>query len=234
MIGYLFNKILYQPLFNFLVLLCKYIPGHDFGIAIIILTILIKLVLYPLGRKAIESQKALSEIQPQIKEIQEKYKNDKEKQVKETLEVYKKAKINPISGFLPLLIQLPILLALYRVFWNGLKTNQLNLLYSFISFSGQINPFFLKIFDLSKSNIILAVTAGILQFLQTKMTIPKIKKNINKTPDISIMMQKQMVYFLPFFTILILFKLPSAVGLYWATSTLFTIAQQYFVFKRPR
>jgi len=97
----LFNTILYRPLLNFLVLLYKYVPGHDFGIAIILLTVIVKLLLYPLGSKAIKSQKNLAEIQPKIKEIQEKYKDDKEKQTRALMEFYKEAKVNPFSGCLP-------------------------------------------------------------------------------------------------------------------------------------
>ena len=104
----IFNTILYRPLFNFLVLLYKHIPGHDFGLAIIILTVSIILLLYPLGTRAIKSQKDLSEIQPQVKEIQEKYKDNKEEQMREIMGLYKKAKVSPFSGFLLLLIQLPI------------------------------------------------------------------------------------------------------------------------------
>ena len=119
-----FNEILYRPLFNILVLLYNIIPGDDLGIAIIVLTIGIKLVLYPLNQKAIKSQKALQELQPKIKEIQKKYK-DKTQQAEELLKLYKEAKINPFSGFLPLLIQIPILIALYKVFL-GINGNQLN------------------------------------------------------------------------------------------------------------
>ena len=93
-IGNFFYLILYQPLFNVLVLLCKYLPWRDLGLAIIILTVLIKLALYPLGAKAIKSQKALALIQPKIKEIQEKFKSDKEAQGREMLALYKREKIN--------------------------------------------------------------------------------------------------------------------------------------------
>jgi YidC/Oxa1 family membrane protein insertase len=250
MIGHFFTTVLYQPLFNFLFLLYEYIPGRDFGIAIIVLTILIKFILYPLGQKAIKSQKALSDIQPKIKEIQERLKDNKEKQMKETLEVYKVAKINPFSGFLPLLIQLPILIALYRVFWKGFETSQLSFLYPFVNSPGSVNPYFLGSIDLSHSyfvqtgdiksylwpNIILIIIVGILQFVQMKMIVPKSKSSSmgkqNKAGDISGAMQKQMLYFFPFFTALFLLNLPAAIGLYWAVSTIFTIVQQYIIYKK--
>jgi len=228
----IFNAALYQPLLNFLVLIYKYLPGHDFGVAIIVLTIIVKLVLYPLGSWAIKSQRSLSEIQPKIKEIQEKYKNDKERQTKETLELYKKERINPFSGCLPSLVQLPILLALYRVFWQGLSSNQLLLLYGFVSIPGPINPLFLGLIDLGKSNIILAIIAGILQFIQARMTFAKNQRQKKDKKDFSSALQNQSLYFFPVFTTIILLKFPAAIGLYWITTNVFAIAQQHLVFKK--
>lgn len=227
----IFNTILYQPLFNALVLIYKYLPGHDFGVAVIVLTILIKFLFYPLGTKTIKSQKALSELQPKIKEIQEKYKDDKEKQAKATMELYKKEKISPFSGCLPLLIQLPVLIALYRVFWRGLQPEQMVRLYSFISSPGPISPTFLGIINLAQPNFVLAILAGILQFLQVKMTVSKTKTE-KKGSKLSGQFQKQMQYFFPIFTVIILFRLPAAIGLYWLTTILFTIIQQYYIIKK--
>ncbi len=230
----IFNNILYYPLFNALVLLYKYLPGHDFGVAIIVLTFIIRLILYFPSLKAIRSQKALSEIQPRIQEIQKTHKDDKIKQGEEMMELYKKAKINPFSGCLPTLIQLPFLIALYRVFWKGLRPEELVNLYSFVLNPGQISPNFLGIINLSSPNILLAVIAGIFQFLQTKMLTPKTKKS-GKGSDFSVIMQKQMVYVFPVMTIVILWKLPSAIGLYWIVSSLFSVVQQYVIFKKyPR
>ncbi len=229
-----FYIILYQPLFNSLVLLYNYVPGHDFGIAIILLTIIIRFILYPLSVKAVNSQRNLQKLQPLMKEIQNKYKDDKEKQAKETLALYKKEKINPFSGLLLSLIQIPILIALYRVFWSGLNPKELSVLYSFISNPGNINPWFLYIIDLSKPNLILAIFAGAVQYFQTKMLLPKNVPSAGgqgKGADMSQIMQKQMTYFMPVFTVIILIGLPSALGLYWTTSGLFSIIQQYLIFR---
>ena len=230
-----FNTILYQPLFNALVWLYQYLPGHDFGIAVIALTILIRVAFYPLMVKSIRSQKVLSELQPKIQEIQNQYKGDKERQAKETMALYKKEKINPFGGCFPLLIQLPILIALYRVFWKGLQPGATSALYSFVSDPGIINSFFLGLIDLSKASAPLAVIAGITQFFQTKMMMPKTKKIQKKEgqgPQFSDMMQKQMLYFFPIFTVFILWTLPSAIGLYWIITALFSIGQQYLVFRK--
>jgi len=226
----IFNTILCRPLLNVLVLLYEYLPGHDFGVAVIVLTILIKVILYPLGIKAIKSQKALSELQPKVKEVQEKYKNNKEEQTRAIMALYKKEKVSPFSGCLPLLIQLPVLIALYRVFWRGLQPEQMVLLYSFVTLPGIIDPTFFGIVNLAQPNIVLAVLAGVFQFLQVKTSMSKVKSD--KKSGFSGQMQKQMQYFMPAFMILILLRLPSAIGLYWLTTTLFTIAQQHLVFKK--
>jgi YidC/Oxa1 family membrane protein insertase len=229
--SYAFNLILYQPLFNALILLYLYLPGRDFGIAVIVLTILTKVIFYPLGAKAIRSQKNLQELQPKLQEIQSRYKEEKERQVKETMELYKREKINPFSGCLPLLIQLPILIALYQVFWKGLQPEQMANLYSFVANPGTIDPTFFGIINLSKPNIYLAVFAGISQFVQTKMTSPKSQKPRAGSSQMGEIMQKQMLYFFPAFTVLILWNLPSAIGLYWLVSTIFSIIQQYLIFR---
>lgn len=229
-----FNTILYQPLLNILILLYGYLPGHDFGLAVIVLTILIKVLFYPLGVKAIKSQKALSSLQPKIKEIQEKYKDNKEQQTREIMGLYKREKINPFSGCLPLLIQLPVLIALYRVFWHGLQPEQMTLLYSFVPSPGIIDSTFFGIIDLANPNIVIAFLAGVFQFIQVKMTTPKPKESKKQDSSFAGQMQKQMLYFMPAFMVLILFRLPSAIGLYWLTTTLFTIIQQYVILKKEK
>lgn len=231
-----FNTILYQPLFNALILLYEYLPGHDFGLAVIVLTIIIRIIFYPLMLQSIKSQKVLSELQPKIQEIQKKYKDDREKQARAMMEIYQKEKINPFSGCLPLLIQLPILIALYRVFWQGLQPEQLSHLYSFLPYPGKINPVSFGFLNLSQSSLGLALLAGISQFFQTKMfnpKTPKIKPKERMTQFLETL-QKQMLYFFPIFTVFILWKLPAAIALYWIITTLFSIFQQYLVLKKPK
>jgi len=225
-----FYTVLYEPLFNALVLLYEYIPGRDFGIAVIFLTLIIRFLLYPLMMKSIRSQKIMAELQPKIKEIQEKYKDDKEKQTKEMMELYKREKFNPFGGCLPLLIQLPLLLALYRVFWSGLSEGAMSHLYSFVPNPGVINPMFLGFLDLSAPNVVMAILAGAAQFFQTKTM--SVKNPPDQKNQLSGLMQKQMLYFFPIFTVVILLKLPAAIGLYWIITALFSVWQQRLVFKK--
>ena len=235
-----------------MIFLYEYIPGKDFGIAIIVLTVLIRLILYPSFVKAIKSQKILSELQPRIKEIQKKYKEDREKQGREIMELFKKEKINPLSGFLPILIQLPIIIALYRVFYTELGVEQLSAnLYAFMPSIEAVQTSFLGIIDLSKScvltidgaqeflwaNIVLVILVGIVQFIQMKMVMPKIAKqkdSDDKMAKMSNMMQKQMLYVFPIFAVVILFRIPSAIGLYWLVSALFSILQQHLIYSKKR
>lgn len=229
----IFNEVLYRPLFNGLVFLYNVIPGHDFGIAIILLTLIIRLLLYPLFQKSIKSQQSLMILQPKIKEIQKKYKDDKEKQARAMMELYKTHKVNPMSGCLPILIQLPILYAFFRVLWTGLDPSKLSNLYWFINSPGLIDPIFLGIIDLSKKSPLLAILAGLSQFVQSKMMAPKNNyPKINHKLDLTRTMSTQMTYLMPLLTIFIAWSLPAGLPLYWLSLTLFGILQQYITLKK--
>ena len=229
-ISEIFNIILYRPLFNALILLYQLVPGNDFGVSVILLTIFIRIILYPLMTQSIKSQKVLSELQPKIQEIQKRYKNDQERQAKEILQLYQKEKINPFSSLFPILIQLPILIALYQVFWKGFQPAEMVNLYSFVPKPEVINPFFLGIINLSQKNLIFAFLAGFAQFFQSKIMMGKSRKEKGSTAQFSDVFQKQMLYFVPIFTFIILMRLPSAISLYLVVTTLFSIIQQQFIF----
>jgi YidC/Oxa1 family membrane protein insertase len=232
----IFITFFYQPLFNLLVFLYNKIPGNDFGVSVIVLTLLIRLLLYRLNEKAIIIQKNISRIQPELEEIKRKYKNDKERMVKETLDLYKRERINPFSGLTSLIIQIPILIALFKVFNGGFSDKQMELLYPFVEKPGIIDTTFLGLIDLEKTNIFLAFLNGIFQFLQLKQTAlltrtqkPKPLTNQEKFMD---QFQKQTLYFMPVFTFLLLLTLPSVIGVYWLISVFFTMVQQHLIFNK--
>ncbi len=228
----IFYATLYQPLFNVLIFVYQNMPGNDLGIAVIFLTIAIRLLLYPSSVQSIKSQKIMSEIQPLVKDIQRKYKDDKEKMAKEMMALYKEKKMNPFAGIFPLLVQIPILIALFLIIKNiegGLDDNELRALYPFISSPEIAKPFFLGMINLTIPSLFLAVLAGGSQFLQTKMLAPKAKSK--GTNDFSQLMQTQMTYVFPFITVFICWKLPAALALYWITTSLFSVAQQHIVLK---
>jgi YidC/Oxa1 family membrane protein insertase len=229
MIGDFFYITIYRPLFNLLIFLYSSIPLLDLGVAVILLTLLIKTVLYPLGIKAARSQKEMEDIQPEIKKLQEKYKDDKEKQAKLIMELYKTKKVNPFSGMLSLFIQLPILISLFQIFKRGLEAEEMKHLYSFINPPGVINYNFLGILDLSSPNTVLAVLAGAGQYFQMKMMMKK--KEAGEKQDTAKAIQSQMILFLPGFTFFILLSLPSVIGLYWVVTVAFSIFQQYIIKK---
>lgn len=229
----LFHLILTQPLFNALVFLYNTVAFGDIGLAIILLTIVIRLILWPLSQKAIKAQRDLQELQPKIKELQKKHSN-KEEQAKALMELYKTHKVNPFGGCLPILVQLPILIALYSVFLNGLKPEYLQNLYSFVSNPGVIESTFFGLVDLASRSIPLAVVAGLFQFIQSKMALPKVKlTGAPKRSDEAIaqMVSKQTLYVLPVITVVISIGLPAGLPLYWATTTLFTIFQQLVIIR---
>jgi YidC/Oxa1 family membrane protein insertase len=230
----LFTTFLFQPLLNALVFLYNIIPGHDIGLAIIGLTIVIKIILYPFSLQSLKSQKALQDLQPKIEEIKKNHKDDKEKQARAMMELYKKEKVNPLSSCLPLLIQLPFLIAVYQVFQTGLSSASLNLLYPFISNPGHLNPVSFGLIDLSKPNVVLAVLTGLAQYFQSKMLVtkrPPKKIPGAKDEDMMTIMNQQMLYFMPVFTVIICISLPSGLVVYWLVMTILTILQQLWMFK---
>ncbi|PID52689.1 MAG: hypothetical protein CR972_00575 [Candidatus Moraniibacteriota bacterium] len=240
--------LIYQPIYNALIGL--YSIFDDFGIAIIILTLIIKFALIPLSRKQIESQKEMQEIQPKIKELQNKYKNDKEKLTKETMALYKKHKVNPAAGCLPLIIQMVIFITMYRVIINLSNNHHLSVntehLYAFIPQPDAINGFFIGFMNLAEPFAAIAVITAAAQFYQLKMMQVKNEQNIEKTPakksddkktdelDFATIMQKQMLFIVPIMTLFIGLKFPSGLTLYWLTSTVFMIAQQWIVMHKEK
>lgn len=246
--GFLFNEIVYRPLYNLLIFIYNTLAFHDFGIAIILVTLIIKFFLLPLSKKQIESQKKMQEMQPKIKEIQEKHKKDKEKQSKALMEFYKTNKTNPFSGCLPTIFQLVFLIAIYRVLFNISNTGLLvdpRELYSFIANPGQINQYFLGIIELSKTinlghitigsvaQIILVILAAVAQYFQIKMIMPEKPKKTSGTPDLASTMSTQMMYLGPLLTLFIGIKFPAGLALYWLVSTIFAIIQQKQLIKKP-
>lgn len=225
------NEILYRPLFNALIFLYNTIAFHDLGIAIIILTMIIRAALWPSQAKALRSQRDLQKLQPELQKIQKKIK-DKQKQTQATLEFYKTHKISPFSSCLPTLIQLPIIIALYQVFRHSMDGSSLDALYSFISRPETINSVSLGILDLSQPNkIILPILTGGLQFVQSWMMM---RRTPQQSKDTASAISKQMMYVFPLVTVFIAMSLPAALPLYWIVTTLFAIIQQWYIMREDK
>lgn len=229
----MFHELLYRPLFNALIYVYEHLSFGDFGVAIIILTLVIQIVLLPLFYKSARDQAIMQRLAPKLKEIQTTHKNNREAQAQAMMALYREHKVSPFSGLLVLfLVQLPILIALYQVFLYGLSKDALNDLYSFIPAPDLLHPLFLGIIDLTAPSMILVALACAAQFFQGKLTLAK--QVPSSTPSPMEAMGRQMVYIGPILAafFFIVLKLPSAVALYWLTSSLFSLGQQFVIRRR--
>lgn len=234
----MFQTFFYQPVLNLLVFLYNIVPGHDLGVAIILLTIIVKLILYPLAQKSIQSQKAMQELQPKLNDIKKQFANDKEKMSRAMMDLYKNNKVNPFSSCLPLIIQMPFLFAVFRVFRDGLSNGSLDLVYPFITRPEQIHSITLGFLDLSATgNMYLALLVGVAQFWQGRMMItkrPEIKTEGSKDEDMTAIMNKQMMYMMPVMIAFFSYSFPAGLALYWLVNTLLTGLQQKLVFGKTK
>lgn len=238
-ISTVFNAALYQPIFNAFVGLYNIVPGHDIGVVILIITILVRLLLYPLTSSSIKAQKSMQDLQPKMDALKKQYAGDQQKQAQALMELYKTNKVNPFASCLPILIQLPILIALYMVLRDGLMSNNLaKELYAFVANPGQINPISLGYFNMAQKNVVLAVLAGAAQWWQAKSLMrnkpPAAAGAGAKDEGMAAMMNKQMLYFMPLMTVVVGISLPAGLTLYWFFSTLLTGLQQMLLFKKSK
>lgn len=228
MISAIFNEIFYRPLLNALVWLTGFLPNHDFGLAVIILTVAVRLVLFPLLHKSAKTQNKMKQIEPELKKIKNDFKN-REEQARRTMELYRAHGVNPLSGVFLIFLQLPILIALYFVFRESPQAN-IEFLYSFILMPEKIDMMFLGLFDLGQGSVILAILAAASQFLQIKLMQPPVQKqDKTQAPDFAKMFSKQMTYFMPVLIFFIATRFPSAVALYWTVSNIFATVHEGIV-----
>lgn len=226
--GSFFHIILYQPLFNALVVLYKF-AFSDLGLAIILLTVIIRFILYPLFYKSFKNQMLMQRIQPLIKKIQHDHKDNREKQAAALMGLYREHKINPFAGFFLILIQLPILITLYRLFLSGFTPESLSDLYSFITPPEMIGHSFLGLINLQGRSIVVVGLAALAQYFQGKLSI---QKHSEKDETAASRIGRQMVFVGPALTLVILVSLPAAVGIYWLTTSVFSIIQQLLINKQ--
>src|SRR3989344_213332 len=228
----LYTAVLYKPLLNVLIVLYSYVTFRDLGVAVVLLTIIVRFALWPLFHKTTRSQIVMQKIQPEIKRIQKEQKQNRVRQSELLMELYRKHNINPLSGFGLLLIQIPVIIALYQVFLNGFKDISASL-YSFVPAVSSMNHFFLGFVDLTQPSIVLTVAGAVAQFIQGKTagTQPKSEapRDPNEAPDTAALISKQMMFIAPVITLVVLWNLPAVVGIYWFTTTVFSIFQQAIV-----
>ncbi len=232
-----FATIFYIPLYNALIFIIDLIPGHNVGLAVILLTVIIRFVLYPLSRSSIKTQLKMKEIETDLQALKKKY-PDTQEQARQTMALYREKGINPFAGFLLLLIQLPILIALYQVFlikWPKVSTD---ILYSFVHVPQAVAMNFLGV-NLAThtviTGIILALIAVATQFIQINIALPKVKKAevASFGNDLAYNMNMQSRYILPLILFPVAYAFP-VIALYLITSNIFMIFQELYVRKTLR
>ena len=222
----LYTELIWRPLFNGLVLSYTILPIHDLGFAIILFTAAIRLLMAPLMWRGQKAQNAMARLQPELGRIKAQYKNDREGFSRATMELYARHKVNPFSGCLTLLVQLPILIALFSVFRDGFNPDHARYLYTFVANPGVINPITFLGLDLSKGSLALGVVAALTQYFATKVTImPQPAPGPDAPNDFSRIFQQQALYLLPVIILIWSRSLPAALTLYWTVLNLFGIVQ---------
>ena len=218
-----------------MVALLAALPWFDVGVVVIIFTLIVKFILFPLSKKAIHTQLVMKGVQKEIDEVKKNTKGNKQEEAVKIMAIYKENNINPLSGFVLVLIQFPIIISLYYVFLKGgLPTIDYHSLYSFTPVPAVIKMTFLGLIDITKSNAYIAILAAVSQFFQIRFTLPKVepKKEGIKSDfkdELSRSMNTQMKYVLPVFVLIGAYSLPAVVGIYWVTSNLFAIAQELYM-----
>ncbi len=237
----LWNTFLYEPIYNALIFIINNVTFGDVGFAIIIVTIIVKVALFPLTRKSARSQILMKKMEPELKKIKQDFPN-KEEQAKKTMELYKKYGTNPFSGCLVVLLQMPVIFALYYVFYKGLTIDE-SLIYSFIQVPTNLSTNFLGIFELSEKSLFFGILTGLSQFVQGYLASPSKPKQVEVIKDkelikdnksdfqdqLSESMQMNVRYILPIFIGFIAWKISAAVALYWTVSNIFTIVQEWYI-----
>lgn len=234
MISSIYHAFFYKPLLNSLAALVDFLPFHDIGVAIIILTLAVRFILFPFTHKTTMTQIKMRQIEPELKNIKEKFKNNSGEQARKTMELYREHGINPLSGFVILLIQIPIIFALYKVFLSGANFDMVNL-YSFVTSPELVSTHFLGLVDMTQRSYPLAFLAALSQFFQMQLALPPIKKanQGNSFKDsFARSMNVQMRYVMPFVIFFVGLKFSSAIALYWTTMNVFAIVHEAIVRKK--
>ncbi|MBA3679164.1 YidC/Oxa1 family membrane protein insertase [Candidatus Saccharibacteria bacterium] len=237
---HLLTVVFVQPLLNLLFLIYGVIPGHSFGIAVIILTAIIRFALWPLTAKQLHGQKKMQELAPDIAKVKQQSKGDKQKESQMLMELYKEKEISPFSACLPALLQFPFLIALYFVFQKSTHDVQAlsGLLYapikslpfiqSIIQNPSSFTPSLFGWINMATPSIPLALFAGITQYIQVKMLAPK---KVPGSKDPQAQATQMMNYTFPLLTVFIAWRLPAALPLYWSVTNLISIGQQYIIMR---
>jgi YidC/Oxa1 family membrane protein insertase len=234
MISAVFHAIIYNPLYNGLVFLVSILPGHDMGLAVVALTIVVRIIIFPLSRRAVDAQLAMKKVAPEVEELKKKYKKNSPEQSQAVFALYKERGIHPFASIGLVLIQFPVLIALYWVFYRGGFPNvDAALLYPFVHAPAMVNMTLLGIVSMTSRSIPLALLAAVTQYLYTRLSMGPREKTPDSSPveaslsgDMAKSFDLQARYALPVMIGIIGYTVAAAAPLYWATSNTFMILQE--------
>lgn len=240
MFSFIWHTFFFDPVYNSLVFFIDVIPGGDVGLAIIATVFLVKTILFPISVKAAKTQRIMREIEPQLKELKETHKDDREAQARAMMEVYKNAGMNPFASIILIFIQIPVVIALYFSVYSGggIALPEINtaLLYGFIPEPVTVTMNFLGYIDITGRSILLAIAAAATQFWVVSVTMPKLApREEGATPNMKDEfmrnMHVQMKYVMPVLIGIVAYSISAAIALYFLVSNITALLQEVFVRK---
>ncbi len=240
MFSNIWHAVFFDPIYNGLIFFIDVIPGGDIGLAIIATVIVVKMILLPLSVKAAKTQKIMREIEPKLKELKEKYKDNREEQARAMMAIYKEAGMNPFASIVLIFLQIPILIALYYSVYSGggvaLPAVNTELLYSFVAAPMTVTMLFLGQIDIAAKSMWLAGLAGLTQFFQIKLAMPELPPKVagaepDFKEDFMRNMQLQMRYVMPVIICFVAYFISAAIALYFVVSNVVAILQELYIKK---
>lgn len=231
-ISTIFREIVYRPLLNAFALLYHILPYPDVGLAAIILVVIVRLILHKSIVQSVRTQLVMPEIQQRLKEVQRKFKDDREAAARETMAVYRAYGMHPFSFLTPLLVQIPVFIGIYQVFSKGITLADPALLYPFLPPVTSFNPIAFGLVDFTERSIVMALLAGASQFLQSYLAPKPPRMPATAKDDMGRMMQWQTTYIIPVVFTVIAFSVPSAIAFSWTAFNLVAIVQQSWIYRR--
>lgn len=230
----MFHTLFYEPVYNLVAIVLSFVPLHDIGTAIVIVTLIVKALLLPINISALRTQYLMKKVEPEMKEIKELQKKDPQEAAKKMVEMYRREKINPFSSIFGIILQIPIFFALYFVFSKGLVSDTSSL-YSFVTFPENLHTIAFGIFDVTEKNVVVALFAGLSSYMLAKrqtqtMTTSSQNKGEDSFQDhLMKSMKIQLLYVIPVIVAASGMVLPSALALYWLVSNLVSYGQDVYV-----
>jgi YidC/Oxa1 family membrane protein insertase len=223
----MFTTLITQPLLNVTLLLYGTVGLGDLGFTILLMTMLVRVAMLPLSLKSARSQRAMAELAPELERIKTQHKGDTSAQSDAVMRLYRERGVSPLSGCLPMVIQFPLLIGLYKVFLGVFEPGALDMLYQWVPRPDVISTISFGFLDVGEPGRLLAVVAGVLQFLQARMSLTSQPQTAQTAA-----MSRQMMYLLPVIIIVIGWNLPAGLTLYWIATTIFSIGEQLYLKRR--